>query len=206
MQEIVCNQLISDPGGISLKKNCRVRGIRGSSLVFELEDGIITLKGNGNPKPWKSLFSTPYANAIRTQNIDSDCLYFLPENINTIIVDNYQDLNSISEWLHNQYAPSRSLCVEYDGVYEGIMQPLLLPKITTEVAHLLLPFASGIEDMVKANPHIKSYGFDFDHNPDHFILERKDLQFSIWSLHSHNHYLSTRIHPEREHRLFTISN
>lgn len=203
MQEILCNQLVSDPSGITLSKNCRVRGIRGSSLVFELEGGIITLKGRGNPNAWTKLFSTPHAKAIRTQNLNSDCLYFLPDNIDTIIVDSYQDLNSISEWLHNAYSPKRELTVEYDGTYEGLLPPLILPEITKEVSHLFLPFSSGIEDIMKLNTHIRGYGFDFDHNVDQSILETKDTEFLIWSLHPHNHYLSTRLHPKHQHRLFS---
>lgn len=202
MQEInVSSQLVSDPSGLILNGNCRVHGLRNSSLTFRLEDGVISLEGEGNPLPWRALFATPRAHSLRTSNCNSDCLYFLPENIKTILVDRYADLHAISGWLHDPHPREKGLTIEYDGAWEGRLAPLVHTKITSEVEHLLLPFCGGIEEMASVNPHLRSFGFDFDHSVRDEVLEREDLHFHIWSLHPHHHYIARRKHPRHTHRL-----
>lgn len=203
MQEInLSSQLVSDPSGLALPSNCRVRGLRNSSLSFVLENGTITLEGEGNPLPWRGLFATSHAHTLRTTNCNSDCLYFLPENIRTILVGRHSDLHAIASWLHDPHPYEKGLTLEYDGKYEGRLPPLVSSTITREIEHLLLPFCGGVEELATLNPHLRTIGYDFDHTVRHEILEREDLHFHLWSLHPHHHYIATKKHPRHTHRLF----
>lgn len=198
----IASQLLTDPSGLALNRDCHVRGLRNSSLTFELKDGIISLLGEGNPVPWRPLFATPRAYAVRTGNCNSDCLHDLPENITTVLVDRYADLDVIAGWLHNPYSLEKGLTLEYDGRYEGRLLPLPFEKITREVSHLLLPFCGGVEEMSRVNPHLVSFGFDFDHSVETSLLEQEELRFVVWSLHPHHHYIARKTHTKHTHRLF----
>ena len=205
MEEIDLLNLVYDPSPLKkyLRNGTQIKNLASSSLRFHFQDGTILLPGpkGSNPLPWLPLFDHQEAHTLALENCNSECLFQLPNNIQTLTLCNYEDLGRVGSWLHAQNLPPQNRTLFYEGGYKDLV-PTFQGKITEDLSHFLLPLNQDISILSAQNPHLRSFGFDFDHQQERDVLKREDLHFMLWTSSNHNHYLARTQHPRHEHRLY----
>jgi hypothetical protein len=205
MTEVInCLGLVSDASVLKpyLKNGLAIANLANSSQTFYLSDGRVSLQGNNhsNSLPWLGLLDHDVVKTIDLKGFNYECLSRLPKNINAVHFYDYADLKRVDEWLHDESLPSSDLVLDYKGGYSEYI-PVFDKKVTRAVRHFVVPLNQDIEQFCVLNPHIKTIGFDFDHQRDRKVLESQPVNFVVWSSHPHNHKMGKTQYPHHNHRL-----
>lgn len=99
--------------------------------------------------------------------------------------------------------PPNDRTLQYEGYYSDVV-PVFQGKVTLDLQYLNLPLVQNISQLSESNPRLKGFGFDFDHQRSKSILQRENLDFTLWSSGIHNHQISQVQYPAMNHYLYPV--
>jgi len=98
METIDCLNLIEDPSLLNnyLKDGMRIRNLSNSSLNFELNGGVVRLRGDwGNCRPWLAMMDHPSIHTLELRNLNDEFLRSIPDNVQKLTFDDFFQLKQV---------------------------------------------------------------------------------------------------------------
>lgn len=209
LNTIRLNNDVRDPSLLKehLEDMTDIEELRESSLVFQYRDGVCKLYNEKDDKgancmPWYPILRTPKIHSMFIDNLSQDFLSLLPPNITTLYYSSHKHLFPISEWLEEGRVENldTELRLKYLGNWDKYVPSF--SKINRNIHHLEVPLSQNLNQLLECNPHLKTVGYDFDHQEEHSVLERKDVDFVLWSSHPHNIHIAHQLHPSKRKILY----
>lgn len=191
-----------------LEGSIDITGLKETSLVFQYRDGVVRLynetRDEGvNCMPWLPIIRTDKIHSIFLDNLTEDFLHFLPQNITTFYYSSHKHLMPLTNWIQEGRVENldTEVRLKYLGPWEKYSP--VFSVVNRHIRHLEVPLSQDINSLLSNNPHLKTVGYDFDHQQDHSVLKRNDIRFVIWSAHPHNMHISHQLSPDNKKILFT---